>query len=737
MNSKAISLILLIVITVIFITHPRSQAIAQGISICGQCRFIRYENPPGIGWSYYVCTTSDNHLLAISGLPSDGYYLISNAVIDWSPIVLPDKTRIEGRITSWSYYEGVESCKPFQIPTSTPTPIPGSGYAQNMPEIVCGQLSVGSDGLHYYITFMPSTETQSWWIDPIAFPEWWNLDIESLDGSFVRIYNPQFDPDGAATYGYPNQKLLIGFSAIGLAQSCTPTTVCGEWSYGSDVAWGFKPWDSSDFWLVDVVTPPTSDMGSLVGHSVVLYDPTFSLDPSYPLVIATRAKVVNNCSPTPRDTVAPPHVEITNFTLADTLTDFPQFQESVILKPNTLWIQVTNTGQTPFNPLSDGGKYIVQVILKRTGIGKVEEYDYASGQSGLTPLGGLEPGESVVVHISDLFFFTPVDNAELEVFFSPDPSLGMEGSILSKPITIRDHPDTFLRCAGTMAQSIIKVAKVALPQYRAALSSTDLAVRIVKCNFNGGCVAKETAKWLFGLVVGSIQDVGQVLTIGADALWAMSENGPPPCIKLTDWLNAYLHEAIRNKLNVNGVAAESPVYPLVINEAGQQAGFLENGQIVEEIPGSKVVAIGEQKFILYPGNGLSQLSIAGYAEGKMNLYATYTQEPGQGISVRYHEVTITPGMKATLDSSDLHYMLKIDTNGDGSVDQTLPPNEVLTLTESGVSPLQPIGTPTVTAVPTIPPAEKPLPQQPKGICGGVLGLLALPILLILIQHRRS
>jgi len=518
--------------------------------LCGQCRFIRYENPPGIGWSYYICTTSDNHLLAISGLPSDGYYQISNAVIDWSPIVLPDKTRIEGRITSWSNYERVESCRPFQSPTSTPTSVPAP----------------------------------------------------------------------------------------------TPTK-------------------------------------------------------------------------TPIPTLAPPGIKITNFTLADTLKDFSQFQEPVILKPNTLWIQITNTGQAPFNPPSDGGKYIVQVVLKRTGIGKVEEYDYASGQSGLTPLGGLEPGENVVVHISDLFFFTPVDNAELEVFFYPDPSLGIKDSILSKPITIRDHPDTFQRCAATIAQSLIKVAKVAFPQYRAALRSADLAVRIVKCSSNSNCVAKETAIWLFGLVVGSIKDVGQVITIGADALRAMGENGPPPCIKVTDWLNAYLHEAIRNKFNVNGVAAESPVYPLVTNEAGQRSGFLENGQMAEEIPGSKVVVIGEQKFILYPGNGVSQLSLVGYAEGKMNLYTTYAQEPGQGISIRYSDVTITQGMKATLDLSDTQYTLKIDTNGDGNIDQSLLPNEILILTESGVS-QQPI-----------------VPQQPKGICGSVFGLLALPILVIWIQRR--
>jgi hypothetical protein len=120
---------------------------------------------------------------------------------------------------------------------------------------------------------------------------------------------------------------------------------------------------------------------------------------------------------------------------------------------------------------------------------------------------------------------------------------------------------------------------------------------------------------------------------------------------------------------------------------------------------------------LYPGNGVSQLSLVGYAEGKMNLYTMYAQEPGQGISIRYSDVTITQGMKATLDLSDTQYTLKIDTNGDGNIDQSLLPNEILILTESGVS-QQPI-----------------VPQQPKGICGSVFGLLALPILVIWIQRR--
>jgi hypothetical protein len=436
-------------------------------------------------------------------------------------------------------------------------------------------------------------------------------------------------------------------------------------------------------------------------------------------------------------TLTPPEIVLTDFTLADTLTSFSNFKTPVVLKPNTLWIQITNIGQSPFYPPGGSGQYVLQVILKQQG-GKLEEYDYVSGQPlSLQPLGNFEAGESKTFFVSDLFFWTPADNAEIEVFFAPDESLGMQNSIHSKPVTVQENTDSFQRCVGTIAQVMIKVAKITHPELRAALTYTDLAIKTLQCGTDAKCVAKEDAKWLIGLALGSIKDAGdkdagELLSLAADAIIAIFEGGPPPCIIVSDWLNAFLHEAIRNKYLVNAIITESPVYPLVTNEAGQQAGFLENGQIVEEIPGSKVVVLGEERYILYPGTDSTQLSIIGYADGKMNLYATFTQSPGQGKSIRFNDIDVTQGMMATLSSSNSQYMLEIDTNSDGNTDQSLPPNEILVVTESGVS-QQPIEIPTSIA-PTI---DSNPPQQPGGICGSAFGLLALPVLAIWRQCKKK
>ena len=61
----------------------------------------------------------------------------------------------------------------------------------------------------------------------------------------------------------------------------------------------------------------------------------------------------------------------------------------------------------------------------------------------------------------------------------------------------------------------------------------------------------------------------------------------------------------------------------------------------------------------------------GYATGKMNLYTTFIQVPGQGTSIPYNDVDVTQGMTATLRSSNSRYTLEVDTNNDGSADQVL------------------------------------------------------------------
>jgi hypothetical protein len=133
------------------------------------------------------------------------------------------------------------------------------------------------------------------------------------------------------------------------------------------------------------------------------------------------------------------------------------------------------------------------------------------------------------------------------------------------------------------------------------------------------------------------------------------------------------------KLNIRGKIAnlaftESPVYPLVVNFAGQRAGFLENGQAVTEIPGSEVFAIEDHRFVVFEGQGAVQLKVTGYAAGTMNLKAVLATGNSSAVSLEYNNVPVSAGMVATVGSSDPQATLNIDINRDGRPDQTKAPN---------------------------------------------------------------
>jgi WD40 repeat protein len=126
----------------------------------------------------------------------------------------------------------------------------------------------------------------------------------------------------------------------------------------------------------------------------------------------------------------------------------------------------------------------------------------------------------------------------------------------------------------------------------------------------------------------------------------------------------------------------SPVYPLVINRSGQRAGFLPNGQVVVEISGAQVYAIGDKRHVIYPGEDALEVHIAGYAQGTMSVHTLSAQSGG--VIAEYRNVEVSPGMQATINVAEDSPAMKVDTNGDGQPEKTLSPNSLERL--SGVTP---------------------------------------------------
>lgn len=79
-------------------------------TLCGQYIRITWDNPPGFTWENYIFVTSSNDILGLpTSFPSEGYYRVYDAVIDWTPFTFGDGTSAEGSITSWSGYEPISS----------------------------------------------------------------------------------------------------------------------------------------------------------------------------------------------------------------------------------------------------------------------------------------------------------------------------------------------------------------------------------------------------------------------------------------------------------------------------------------------------------------------------------------------------------------------------------------------------------------------------------------------------
>ncbi|MGB9591330.1 MAG: hypothetical protein ACPLYD_13355 [Anaerolineae bacterium] len=612
-------------------------------------------------------------------------------------------------------------------PTLTlPTSISAPAYVSNTPNIICGQLLIGSDGVHYYITFMPSTESQSWWIDPLAFPDWWNLDFDSLNGSFIRIYDPQFDPNGAATYGYPDQKLLVGFSRIGLVDSCTTTTVCGEWSYGSDVAWGFRPWDQSDIWLVDIVSVPNSDLGALVGQSVMLYDPSFSLDPAYPLVIATRMEVVESCVPitsaTPTSVPTPilPTIPPISTSLpTPTAFSAPVLEVSDIqIEPSQVsvseMVRITMVIENRGAPLNQPfWQYTGEVILENESGEVIDRHSFSKGDASF--ISPVVEGEQVNFEkwllTVKVRFKTAVSNGVVVVSLQPDiqqqSELRGEGRLTINPGL------SGLSCTSVIVNKLIGPFSSDIG--KDLLDAVTAGLQVARCEDGDiACavppLAKGFVKILGRAILGSI---GKIIT----GIWGVFDTDAlQVCEDPVNWMWQLVREFNRQGVPISVSGVHSPMTILVTNAAGQRAGFVSDDEVVTEIPDSRVIEWEGDKYVIYPADPNITISLQATGDGSVGVTLIEGQS---GREFTYSNVSVSDGDRAQVDLKEPQPQLVIDTNNDGN------PDEVYSGTAEMLRALE---TPT---------ASPPTTSRPTGVCGVSLGLIMLPLFVLAVRRFRK
>jgi len=128
----------------------------------------------------------------------------------------------------------------------------------------------------------------------------------------------------------------------------------------------------------------------------------------------------------------------------------------------------------------------------------------------------------------------------------------------------------------------------------------------------------------------------------------------------------------------NVVIVHSPAYALVRNQTGQLAGFLDTGERLDQIPGSQVAQVGASRFVLVPGNDIEVIRFRGLDYGTATIQVSIALPDESVVMLSYYELALTPETVATLDTQREGWILDVDTDGDGFVDEVRSPDELVT-----------------------------------------------------------
>jgi len=273
-----------------------------------------------------------------------------------------------------------------------------------------------------------------------------------------------------------------------------------------------------------------------------------------------------------------------------------------------------------------------------------------------------------------------------------------------------DHLLSFAEMASAEFSTILtsEPASTLLDEVKAGMS-------VANCK-DTPCIARVVAD----RVVTNNQNVGQIIGV-IDGLW--NKQGVEAFGPRWPWAYEMVLEFARLGVNINMGGVLSPVNLLAINQTRLRVGRLNDNQVYKEIPYSAFDIEEESKFIFYPADQETTLYLQGYGDGKATIFLVNTASPW-GEIVLYLDVPVSSTMAAQVDLVDSKWLLKIDSNGDGVVDEQRPPTSIKPIRPGEAQPEATV-TPTATSG-----------KQPNQICGGIFGLVLVPVGGMLWQLKR-
>jgi len=387
-------------------------------------------------------------------------------------------------------------------------------------------------------------------------------------------------------------------------------------------------------------------------------------------------------SPTSLSVNVPPDATGQNFTARSVGPDLAICNFIILPTTPVVWeeswlnLSIVNAGTARFIPQNPN--YSVILIVKDAQGRQQSYYEYSSDEfSIMDKLPELGPGDTFGPRLPSVFFLTPVSAGTIELFIQlrdNDPNLA--NNIATQPITISPNPDTPKNCLSAILNAI---SALGIP----ANTMADVTLGLVKlftldlpaCQGNLHCEIKALSTFIAGLkfpVVGIISSLKDLMT-----------QPPQTCLSIIDWIKMVLIELIQRGTFINMAGVESPAYILVTNNHGQRVGFLDDGMIIQEIPGAQVVDSQGKRAVIYPGTTTQTVRIKATDYGTMRLSLVLAHDDSAAVSAKYQDVPLFSNTIGMIDVRDSTYTLSLDDNGDGIPDRRRPPDE-LTISRTGI-----------------------------------------------------
>jgi hypothetical protein len=267
------------------------------------------------------------------------------------------------------------------------------------------------------------------------------------------------------------------------------------------------------------------------------------------------------------------------------------------------------------------------------------------------------------------------------------------------------------------------------------------AIITAECKENLQCTTlrmlQETAWIAAKLILKEALPPTKILFLLTDLL---DPKGEQECVMISKFVMELVKDLAIQGLNLSATAVYSPATILITDQQGRRSGFMIDGSMIEEIPESKVVLSGEDKFVFIPTGSVAKVSIQGVGAGGMTLDMVH-RVSNFVVDFSFSDITVGSQTKAELIFNGLKPELWLDTQGTGNPVKIDPgrldvqPVQAELPATPALTPVPTFFTPTILPTQIPPTGAPPSPTFPIRLpCLGA-GLVGLPFVFVYRQRR--